>query len=535
MIRALLSIRFRALFVGMTTAGKKKDKPAKRTAGTVILLSLLYLWVITVLAGGVGVMSYGLLQVYHPLGLDWLYFAMAGMLGLALATFGSVFSTQNQLYAAKDNELLLSLPIPPRIILLTRMIPLYAMNVLFAAVVMVPALVVYVILVGFSLPAVLLQVLSVLAVGLLAQTLASALGWLLHQLLRRVNKSVASLVFMVLFLGIYFTVYSNINSILQSIALSGQQIGNTLESYAWPIYAMGLGCIGKPLYALLFFFICSGLFCIVYWLLSLSFLRNAIASGTSRKKKRLDMSGSKVSSVGCAIVKKELKKFLGTPVYLTNSGVGLIMLLALAAAGLIFRSKVLEVLALIPPLTPYTGLLICAVVAFLFSASQISTPSVSLEGKNIWILKSLPLTAKQILLGKLGFHMVMTMPVSCVVALVLGIAFCDSVLTVLLTVLVCALLAAFTGYIGAWAGLRWAKLEYTNDAYPCKQSVGVLISMLLCMGTPALLGIGCYLTAGFLSAEIYMVLVAALLALLCLGLHKILTGWGVRKWDSLQA
>ena len=43
---------------------------------------------------------------------SWLYFALMGGLGLCLGAFGSVFNTFSSLYLAKDNDLLLSLPIP---------------------------------------------------------------------------------------------------------------------------------------------------------------------------------------------------------------------------------------------------------------------------------------------------------------------------------------------------------------------------------------------------------------------------------------
>ena len=34
----------------------------------------------------------------------WLYFAMAGIFAFALGIFGTVFTTQSQMYEAKDNE-----------------------------------------------------------------------------------------------------------------------------------------------------------------------------------------------------------------------------------------------------------------------------------------------------------------------------------------------------------------------------------------------------------------------------------------------
>ena len=88
------------------------------------------------------------------------------------------------------------------------------------------------------------------------------------------------------------------------------------------------------------------------------------------------------------------------------------MILALAIVGAVFRKKVLEFFNLIPGLSLLMPLLICAVLGFLVSSTCISTPSVSLEGKSIWILKSLPLAPRQILLAKLRFHNVLVVPIA---------------------------------------------------------------------------------------------------------------------------
>lgn len=78
--------------------------------------------------GGAIFFSTHVLEVAEKLcemGLTWLYFAMAGTMALALSMLGSVFMTQAQLYDAKDNERLLSMPIPPKYILLTRIAMLF--------------------------------------------------------------------------------------------------------------------------------------------------------------------------------------------------------------------------------------------------------------------------------------------------------------------------------------------------------------------------------------------------------------------------
>ena len=121
-------------------------------------------------------------------------------------------------------------------------------------------------------------------IALLAQAFSCLLGWLLHLLLKRMNKAFGALLFMVLFLSIYFGIYSQASSILNSMAMNGQKIADTYESWVWPLYAMGMGCTGSWL-MLAFVGIAGGLFGLVYWILSVTFLKTATSVPHTRRRK----------------------------------------------------------------------------------------------------------------------------------------------------------------------------------------------------------------------------------------------------------
>ena len=168
MIRTLLALRFRAFLAGLANSMNKSKAKPKKSVGTWILLGLLVVYVL----GASCVMMYLLFDFlvapYHLMRLDWLYFGLAGTMALGIALLGSVFASQSQLYEAKDNALLLSMPIPPKYILLTRILPLLSMNLLLCAIIMVPAMVVYAINVGFSLGGLALQIAAMVMIALLA-------------------------------------------------------------------------------------------------------------------------------------------------------------------------------------------------------------------------------------------------------------------------------------------------------------------------------------------------------------------------------
>ena len=115
---------------------KKKNK--NRTGIRLIMSVLLYLGIFGMLA----VMFYFVADVLcEPLAaanMSWLYFSLTGIIGVIMGAFGSVFNTYASLYAAKDNDLLLSMPIPSSRILLVRLSGVYAMGLLYEMLVMIP-------------------------------------------------------------------------------------------------------------------------------------------------------------------------------------------------------------------------------------------------------------------------------------------------------------------------------------------------------------------------------------------------------------
>ena len=527
-MKALLTVRFRSLAAMFIQRGTKK-----KGIGTTILFSFLYLYLGAVGCGMSGFLFYTLAEPYHMLGLDWLYFSMAGLMALGLAVFGSIFTTQNQLYEAKDNALLLSMPIQPGKILLSRMIPLLAINLLFASIVMVPAIVVYAVWVGFSPLMLIMQLLSIPAVALLAQAFACILGWLLHLAMSRINKSLASVLYMVIFLAAYWGIYYNANSILTSMISNSQAIAEAMNAWVWPIYALGKGCIGSLWHGMAAISICAILFAMVYGILTATFLRTATMSHTGKKRKTLRLNHSKVNSPIAAIVRKELGKFVATPVYLTNMGLGILLVPALVIAGILFRNKIKTTLALLMLTAEQFPLLICAILSFLISTMCISTPAVSLEGKNLWIMKSMPVSPKDVLCGKLVTHILLTVPVCLLGGFTLALAYGCSPAGILLCSIIPTLLALLNGLVGMTAGLKWAKFDYVNEAYPCKQSISVLVSMFGIMGLPFVLGlVYVFVLSEHLSATVFLLLSAILLALLCHGFYQLMIRWGTKKWTS---
>ena len=110
MIKALFKKQMAEVFSWLFMDRKK----GRRTGKGMVGFLLLYAALVAYLGGMIFMAGKFLCQALVPMGLTWFYFTIMGLLSLMLGVFGSVFNTYASLYLAKDNDMLLAMPTPPR-------------------------------------------------------------------------------------------------------------------------------------------------------------------------------------------------------------------------------------------------------------------------------------------------------------------------------------------------------------------------------------------------------------------------------------
>ena len=98
-----------------------------------------------------GYMFNMVLEPFTAIGYEWLYFGIMAVLIVLLCFIGSVFTTQQEIYGAKDNEILLSMPIKTSDILLSRIFVVLIINYLYEVLIALPGGIVYFTQVPFDL------------------------------------------------------------------------------------------------------------------------------------------------------------------------------------------------------------------------------------------------------------------------------------------------------------------------------------------------------------------------------------------------
>ena len=120
----------------------KKNKMRSRGA-TIAYIALYALLMVGLLGGMFALLAVGICAPMAAAGVGWLYYLVMGLIAVLLGAFGSVFSTYSSLYLSKDNDLLLSMPIPVRYVMASRLLGVYLLGLMYSGVATVPAVIVY--------------------------------------------------------------------------------------------------------------------------------------------------------------------------------------------------------------------------------------------------------------------------------------------------------------------------------------------------------------------------------------------------------
>ncbi|MGM9637616.1 MAG: hypothetical protein ACI3YK_06495 [Eubacteriales bacterium] len=492
----------------------KKSGKRRSTTGMVLMI-LLYAAIFIGLGAVfffVGTMLCGPLV---SVGLGWLYFALMGLISVLLGVFGSVFNTYATLYLAKDNAFLLSMPIPPGMILMVRLFGVWMWGLIYESIVFIPALIVYWITALFNgisgVFTVFSGIILLFLLSLFVLTLTCVLGWVVAKISSRLkNKSFVVVLASLIFLAAYYYVYMRAYEMLQNVLAYADVVGEKIRGAAYPIYLMGRAGEGNLLSLFLFALIVVALFALTYFVLSHSFLKMATANrGTAKKTfKEKAVKGREVSG---ALFFKERSRFLSSPTYMLNCGLGTLFLIVMGVVMLFKGGWVRDLMSGMGA-AELTPLFACAALCMLTAMNDITAPSVSLEGKNLWLVQSYPVSAWQVLLAKLKLHLLITeIPtlfcgICMVIALRPGIYF--GVMMVVLPMLFVLLSASF----GLTINLKTPNLKWTDETVPVKQSIGVMLTLF--GGWLIVLAFGglYVLLRAFLIPELYLLCVAVVLA-----------------------
>ena len=538
MFKALLKKQFKELGQAWFR-NSKKGKP--RTPGSVAGLILLYIFAFVSLGILFVTLSLTLASTLLPPGLDWMYFALLGLIAVLFGVFGSVFNTYASLYSAKDNELLLAMPIPPMQILATRMLGVFVMGLFYESLVMLPAVIVYWIFVPVTLARVLCPLALILLMGVFILTLSLVLGWVVALIAARLkNKSFITVFVSLGILAAYYLFYFKAMRYFQEFSQHVDALSHTMKTGLYPFYQMGMAGAGNLLSLLIVALAVLALFALVCWVLARSFLR-LVTTHRGEKKAVYREKTVKASSARAALLRRELKHFTSSAAYMLNCSLGTVLMLLLAGTVLVkagdIRPVIRELDGSMPVLARTLPIVAAGLLCSIVSMNDLTAPSVSLEGKGIWLAQSLPVPARDILDAKQRMHILLTLPVALLMTLSVCVVLGFSVLEVLLVTAVVTALVLLCASFGLMLNLLRPNLDWTSESYPIKQGLNVFLALFvgsmvggLTVGVYYLLY---YLADWHIPVPVYLLVVLILLAAAAALCSRWLRRKGARIFETL--
>lgn len=503
---ALLKVSVKSMLLTSARTRRSKGKAASGV-GAMVLIAFLGLYMS-------GMYSAILMSVLAPVHMEVLVFIFMGMGALAGGLLFTVFAVKGVVFGGRDNDLLLSMPVSSTVLMASRVAAVYLENLLFSFFVLVPAGVVCALLTergaGRDLLFWVRLLIAVLALPLLDTALSVLLGALAAFLSARVSRgALGQNLVMALFMAALFYFSFHLNGMIGDLAANAAGVRNSL-SWAAPLLWMADGILGDWGLLLAFAGCCAACFALMIFALGKVYRRAVTAFAARSNRHDYKLSAQSASGQKKALLAKEARRFFGTPMYLWNSGLGLIMLVAAGVAALVMRNDLRELLGL---LGDFPVFLAAAVMGFCLSTCTIAAPSISLEGKYLWILREAPVDERTLLWIKVGFELLLTVPCTVIAGVCIAIALELPLWQGAVMIAVTVLFSVGHAVFGLLMGLCFPRLDAVNETVVVKQSLAVALGIFVPMAVLGACGVLCWLgdmLAGWAALPLPIVLLAAL-------------------------
>ncbi len=529
MLKTLLGIRLRSFF-----AASMRGKDGKISRGKIVGMSILMLVLVLCFASISLSIGASMAMILIPAGLDAPFFAIFNLITMSVVFIFSIFETKSELFDCRDNELLLSMPMRPGDIVISRIMSVLLLNVGETLIVMVPALIMYVVF-GGSPIYVVTSLITSLLICLLATALASAVGYLVARLSALFkNNSFISVALYIIFFVLYFAGYQALMDGLLMLEEDPDAALGALETALAPISVLGEISILSPVPTVIFLIISIGVSVLAWYIISKNYIR-IITNTRKTVAKKYKKEKLYSSSVLTALIKKETAYFFSSSTYILNgaSGVlGCVILIVLAVSAKDVMMSELGAFELLGG-KEFIYLALTALLSGIAFMNMISASALSLEGKRYWIIKSSPIPARAIIYSKLAPHLIVCVPPSLVASIVLAIVVEAPALWWLPIILVPQIANLASAVFGLVLNIAFPKFEFANDAQVIKQSLPSFICTMLGM---LLLVVSVFIAiflAHALSALVGAIVIALFYLVVFLILFLILTGPSERRLAKL--
>jgi len=391
-------------------------------------------------------------------------------------TFG-IFKAGNTIFAYKGYDILVSLPIKTSSIVISRFLSNYVGYLALTIIIMLPGIITFGVLCDCNIGFYIVSLIGTLFIPAIPLVLSTLVGTIITAISSRMkHKSMIQTILMVVFLflmiiGSFGMQNFSTELSLEKISAMATTLGMFLEKIYYPAVWLGDAIYSLNIEALLLFILVSTI-CIVITIIIVSrnfhkiMSRLMIFSANYNYKIESIESRSLIKT----LYFRELKRYFSSSVYTTNTIIGPVIGCILSVLLCVTGVDVIK----IPVAIDINGFIPLAIAA-IFCTMTTTSVSISMEGKQFWAVKSLPISSKMLFDGKILLNLSLITPFYFISTVCLIIATRPNIIELIWLVVIPLLLILFSVVLGITVNLKFNSFDWEREEVVVKQSLSSMI------------------------------------------------------------
>ncbi|MDD6208438.1 MAG: hypothetical protein PUB10_07975 [Clostridiales bacterium] len=442
------------------------------------------------LMGGLWVFLIGMLVLYVcSTSYGLCYLKMGSLVPAVLSMCVSVvvfmftlFKAGPVLFDQRAYERQITLPVTVQAVIVSRFLSMYLTCLLLGLLVMLPGMVVYGVLEQPGFFFYLYGIIGCLFLPLLPLTAASVIGAVITGISVRWKKKklveivLSLLAVCVLFFGSIWMSRMEETEMkdffLHLADLLEKQIGTLYPPAVWLSKAMVDGRIGE---LLLFLSVSFGCFLVFLFILQAFYEKICNCLSANEASRDYEMKTLSIKPVRQSMVERELCHYFSSTVYVTNTMVGYVLMVVITLAVVIMGTEKLEHMVGLPGIVERVLPVMLGAMPVLM---PISSSSISMEGKQWWLIQTLPVQKKDVIQSKIWANLIVVFPFYLVSEMIALIALKPGVVSACCLLVVPAVYIVFGARMGVLINLIFPVFDWDNETRVVKQSAATFVTML---------------------------------------------------------
>lgn len=385
------------------------------------------------------------------------------------------------LVGLRDYDMVMSLPVKNSEVVLSRLTMVYLTNLLISIIVVLPSVIIFGINTETGISGNIMFLLSLLFLPIIPMIISLGLGVLISAVSSQSkHKNILSLILSTLIVLLIVAASTKAQNMKSDEILNIGILFSNMANKLYPPAALISKAVEQQnwLYFLTFVGM-SVLISIIFVGVVAHFYQKMNTATFNHSATKYEGKILKVSSPLKAMYKREFDRYFSCTIYALNSTIGMVLLLVVSLLLLFISPETLEQQSGIVGLSQMLQRVLPLVIAVFVTMTSTASASLSLEGKNRWIMCSVPVRAIDIFNSKIAVNLTVICPFVLISAILLGFKMGVSLTQAVLLCIIPTVYACFISVLGMYMNVKFPKYDWTSEYYAVK---GGAISVLATMG-----------------------------------------------------